>query len=99
MWTRPTGCCRPTSRRSAVDTRPARAPEARAEPPEARAELRAGAEAATAYAELADEASAARYVDKHTRRLAAFGISDATVTSLAVNEELSRTTRAALDRG
>lgn len=83
-------------------------------------------EAATAYAELADdiatqdgliwkvwtenaeesvaggvylftdEESADAYIEKHTRRLSSFGITDAKFRSLDVNEPLSRTTRAHL---
>lgn len=45
-----------------------------------------------------DQKSANRYIDKHTRRLGSFGITDAKITILAVNESLSRTTHAALSR-
>lgn len=47
---------------------------------------------------FADEGSAARYIAKHTARLGSFGISDARISNLAVNEQLSRTTFAALTR-
>ena len=47
---------------------------------------------------FADEASADRYVDKHTRRLGSFGITDARISNLAVNEQLSTTTFATLTR-
>lgn len=43
-----------------------------------------------------DEDSANRYIDKHTRRLKSLGVEDARISNLAVNEELSRTTRAPL---
>jgi Putative mono-oxygenase ydhR len=43
-----------------------------------------------------DEDSANAYVDKHTRRLGSFGISDAKIRTFSVNESLSRTTRATL---
>ncbi|MFK5636173.1 MULTISPECIES: monooxygenase [unclassified Ornithinimicrobium] len=45
-----------------------------------------------------DPESAARYVEKHTARLAGFGITDITAKEFAVNEPLSETTRAALRR-
>ena len=45
-----------------------------------------------------DAESAARYVEKHTERLAGFGITDITAKEFAVNEELSKTTRATLRR-
>lgn len=45
---------------------------------------------------FADEGSASRYITKHSQRLGSFGISDARITSLDVNEQLSRTTRAVL---
>lgn len=87
-----------------------------------------GAEAATAYAELAadiaaedgliwkvwtedpqsstaggaylfvDEDSANRYIEKHTQRLGSFGITDARISSLGVNEQLSSATFATLQR-
>lgn len=47
---------------------------------------------------FADEGSADRYLDKHTRRLGSFGITDVRISNLGVNEELSRTTFAALHR-
>lgn len=47
---------------------------------------------------FADEESARRYIDKHTQRLGSFGISDARISNLGVNEQLSRTTFAALQR-
>ena len=87
-----------------------------------------GAEAAAAYAELAediaaedgliwkvwtedprtsvaggaylfaDEESAERYIHKPTRRLGTFGITDARISNLGVNEQLSATTFAVLQR-
>lgn len=45
-----------------------------------------------------DAESAARYVAKHTERLAGFGITDITAKEFAVNDELSKTTRAVLRR-
>lgn len=45
-----------------------------------------------------DAGSAARYVAKHTERLAGFGITDITAKELTVNEDLSDTTRAVLRR-
>jgi hypothetical protein len=45
-----------------------------------------------------DAESAARYVEKHTARLAGFGITDITAQEFAVNEQLSTTTRAVLGR-
>lgn len=45
-----------------------------------------------------DAESAARYVEKHTERLAGFGITDITAKEFTVNEELSKTTRAVLKR-
>ncbi|HEY5881832.1 MAG TPA: YdhR family protein [Nakamurella sp.] len=47
---------------------------------------------------FADEQSARRYVDKHTARLAGFGITGIDTRSFAVNEKLSQTTYAALER-
>lgn len=43
-----------------------------------------------------DADAAARYVEKHTARLAGFGITDIEVRSVGVNEDLSRVTHAAL---
>lgn len=87
-----------------------------------------GAEAATAYADLAadiagekgliwkvwteapergvaggiylfaDAESAAAYVDKHTTRLAGYGITGITATAYQVNEPLSLTDHAVLQR-
>lgn len=45
-----------------------------------------------------DEESANAYVDKHTARLAGFGITDITATSYQVNEALSLTDHAVLQR-
>ena len=45
-----------------------------------------------------DADSAAHYVEKHTERLAGFGITDITAKEFTVNEELSKTTRAVLQR-
>lgn len=45
-----------------------------------------------------DAASAAAYVEKHTARLAGFGITDITATSYQVNEGLSRIDHAVLER-
>jgi hypothetical protein len=45
-----------------------------------------------------DKDSADRYIDKHTRRLNSFGISEVTVKTFTVNEALSRTTHAVLTR-
>ena len=45
-----------------------------------------------------DADSAARYVEKHTERLAGFGITDITAQEFTVNEQLSTTTRAVLSR-
>ncbi|WP_122261632.1 monooxygenase [Ornithinimicrobium cerasi] len=45
-----------------------------------------------------DAGSAARYVEKHTERLAGFGITDIVAKEFTVNEELSATTRAVLRR-
>lgn len=45
-----------------------------------------------------DAESATRYVEKHTERLAGFGITDITATEFTVNEDLSDTTRAVLRR-
>lgn len=42
--------------------------------------------------------AAARYVHKHTARLAGFGITDITAKEFVVNEALSETTRAVLRR-
>jgi hypothetical protein len=47
---------------------------------------------------FADAESAERYIDKHTRRLGSFGITDARISNLGVNEELSTTTFATLQR-
>lgn len=47
---------------------------------------------------FADEASAQAYVEKHTVRLAGFGITDITATSYEVNEGLSRIDHAVLER-
>ena len=47
---------------------------------------------------FADETSAQVYVDKHTARLAGFGITDITATSYEVNEGLSRIDHAVLER-
>ncbi len=47
---------------------------------------------------FADEASAQAYVEKHTARLAGFGITDITATSYQVNEGLSRVDHALLER-
>lgn len=47
---------------------------------------------------FADEDSASRYIEKHTARLGSFGITDARISSLGVNEQLSRTTFATLQR-
>lgn len=47
---------------------------------------------------FADEASAQAYVEKHTARLAGFGITDITATSYEVNEGLSRIDHAVLER-
>lgn len=47
---------------------------------------------------FADEASAQVYVEKHTARLAGFGITDITATSYEVNEGLSRIDHAVLER-
>ncbi|AGF71368.1 monooxygenase [Corynebacterium halotolerans] len=45
-----------------------------------------------------DAESAAAYVDKHTGRLAGFGITDITAKSYEVNEKLSLTDHAVLRR-
>ena len=45
-----------------------------------------------------DAGSAARYVEKHTARLAGFGITGITAKEFTVNEALSDTTRAVLRR-
>jgi hypothetical protein len=45
-----------------------------------------------------DAESATRYVEKHTERLAGFGITDITAKGFTVNEDLSHTTRAVLRR-
>jgi hypothetical protein len=45
-----------------------------------------------------DEGAAAGYIDKHTRRLESFGITDIRAVSLDVNEPLSRVTHASLSR-
>lgn len=88
-----------------------------------------GAEAAAAYAELADdiagedgliwkvwtedpgqstaggaylfadEESAERYIAEHTARLGSFGITEARVSNLAVNEQITATTFGPLTRG
>lgn len=47
---------------------------------------------------FADEGSASRYIDKHTRRLGSFGVTDAEFTVLEVNEALSRMDHAVLER-
>ena len=47
---------------------------------------------------FADEHSATRYIDKHTQRLGSFGITDAEFTVLEVNEAVSRTDHALLER-
>ncbi|BAC17165.1 putative mono-oxygenase ydhR [Corynebacterium efficiens YS-314] len=47
---------------------------------------------------FADEASTQAYVEKHTARLAGFGITDITATSYEVNEVLSRIDHAVLGR-
>lgn len=47
---------------------------------------------------FADREAAQRYVEKHTQRLGSFGITDARISSLDVNEALSRTTFASLTR-
>ncbi|QGU03432.1 monooxygenase [Corynebacterium comes] len=47
---------------------------------------------------FADEASARAYVEKHTARLAGFGITDITATAYEVNEGLSRVDHALLER-
>ena len=47
---------------------------------------------------FADEESAERDIHKHTRRLGTFGITDARISNLGVNEQLSATTFAVLQR-
>lgn len=47
---------------------------------------------------FADADSANAYVEKHTERLAGFGITDITATSYQVNEQLSLTDHAVLGR-
>lgn len=47
---------------------------------------------------FADEASAQAYVEKHTARLADFGISNITATAYEVNKGLSRIDHAVLER-
>jgi hypothetical protein len=47
---------------------------------------------------FADAATAAVYVEKHTARLAGFGITDITATSYEVNEGLSRMNHCVLER-
>ena len=47
---------------------------------------------------FAHEASATRYIDKHTQRLGSFGVTGAEFTVLEVNEALSRMDHAVLER-
>lgn len=47
---------------------------------------------------FADEESAERYIHKHTQRLGSFGITDARISNPGVNEQLSATTFAVLQR-
>lgn len=47
---------------------------------------------------FADGEFAERYIHKHTQRLGTFGITDARISNLGVNEQLSATTFAVLQR-